>query len=75
MQEIRMQECELLDTCGFFIKYQNTLNLACKGFIKSYCKGDLMDECKRKEYRMEHGAPPEDDMLPTGHIVPKAQQI
>lgn len=70
-----MYECELLATCGFFKKYQDTLNLACKGFIKTYCKGELMDECKRKEYRAEHGVPPEDDMLPSGHMMPKKQQL
>ncbi len=66
-----MQECELLSTCGFFQKYQDTLDLACRGFIKTYCKGASMDECKRKEYRMEHGKPPADDMLPSGHTMPK----
>ena len=70
-----MPECELLDTCGFFRKYQNALNLACKGFIKTYCKGDLMDQCKRKEYRMEHGHPPGDDMLPSGHNMPREQLL
>jgi len=70
-----MNECDLLETCGFFKKYQDSLNLACKGFIKTYCKGDRMDQCKRKEYRKEHGAPPHDDMLPTGQMMPKAQQI
>ena len=69
-----MYECELLETCGFFKKYQESLNLACKGFIKTYCKGERMDECKRKEYRAEHGQPPQDDMLPSGHIMPKEQQ-
>jgi hypothetical protein len=62
-------ECELLSVCGFFKKYQNTKELACRGFIAQYCKGDKMDQCKRKAFRKEHGVPPEDDMMPTGQIV------
>lgn len=67
-------ECDLLGTCGFFQKYQNTLDLACRGFIKTYCKGPKMDECKRKEYRQTHGAPPIDEMLPSGQTMPKEYQ-
>lgn len=66
-----MKECELLQTCGFFRKYGESLEMACRGFIKSYCRGDLMDECKRKEYRRQHGVPPEDNMLPTGQMMPE----
>ncbi len=64
-------ECELLETCGFFKKYEDSLDLACRGFIKSYCKGEKMDECARKIYRREHGQPPHDDMMPSGQEIPK----
>jgi hypothetical protein len=66
-----MTACELLATCGFFQKYQKSLDLACKGFIRTYCNGSKMDECKRKLYRREHGTPPGDNMLPTGQMLPK----
>lgn len=69
-----MAECELLANCGFFQKYQDTLNLACRGFIKSYCRGPMMDNCLRKKYRAEHGSPPDPDMLPTGQMLPKDYQ-
>lgn len=62
-------KCQLLEKCGFFKKYQNTLDLACKGFIRTYCKGAKMNECKRMEYRNQHGEPPTDDMMPSGHIM------
>ena len=65
-----MSECELLEACGFFQKYRNTLNLACRGFIKTYCQGPRMDECARKEYRIKHGTPPDDEMLPSGQMLP-----
>ena len=61
--------CELLEKCGFFKKYQNSIDLACRGFIRLYCKGERMIECKRMEYRSQHGTPPTDDMLPSGQIM------
>lgn len=63
--------CELLEVCGFFKKYRETLNLACRGFIKTYCEGPMMKECKRLEYRLKHGAPPNNDMMPSGQMVPE----
>lgn len=65
-------ECELLDKCGFFRKYQDSLNLACRGFIRTYCKGELMNSCERKKYRQQHGVAPEDDMMPSGQTMPKS---
>jgi len=63
------QECELLGSCGFFKKYQTTNELACRGLIQNYCKGPKMDQCKRKEYRQQHGKPPSDDMMPSGQMM------
>jgi len=62
-------KCELLEKCGFFKKYKETKDLACRGFIQMYCEGPKMNECKRKEYRKEHGAPPSDDMMPGGMMI------
>ena len=64
-------ECENLATCGFFKKYMNTHNLACKGFIKMYCKGEKMNECVRKTYSEKNGVPPPDNMMPTGSKCPE----
>ncbi|TYO95206.1 hypothetical protein EDC39_1226 [Geothermobacter ehrlichii] len=69
-----MNECELLATCGFFQKYQSSLDMACRGFVKTYCRGEKMDECRRKEYRRQHGKSPHDDMLPTGQMMPREYQ-
>jgi len=63
------QECELLGTCGFFRKYQSSNELACQGFIQQYCKGPKQGQCKRKEYRLQHGTPPSDDMMPSGQMM------
>jgi major membrane immunogen (membrane-anchored lipoprotein) len=63
------RECELLQECGLFKKYQAANDLACKGFIKVYCQGPKMAECKRVEYYLEHGMLPSDDMLPSGTMI------
>jgi len=68
-------DCELLGTCGFFQKYSNSLDMACRGFIKTFCKGGEMEKCARKLYRAEHGTPPEDDMMPSGQMMPQIYKI
>ncbi len=67
------KECENLSNCGFFVKYGETKNLVCKGFISMYCKGDRMMECKRMAYKKEHGVKPSDDMMPSGQMVAGSQ--
>lgn len=63
------KECINLKNCGFFIKYAATKDLACKGFIARYCKGEKMIECKRMLYKKEHGIAPSNDMMPTGQLI------
>ena len=63
------EDCELLANCGYFRKYQNTKEVLCQGFIRQYCKGPMQVECKRMEYRKQHGAPPPDEMMPSGHMT------
>lgn len=55
--------------CGFFKKFQNTNEPACKGFIAQYCKGEMQSQCKRKEYRKKNGTPPVDEMMPNGMFI------
>ncbi len=61
--------CERIEKCGFFKKYQDTKNLACKGFVNQFCNGPHMNECKRKEYSEKNGCPPVDDMMPNGVMI------
>ena len=67
-----MQTCELLEKCGYFEKYQSSKETLCQGWIRQYCQGSKMDECKRKLYRREHGTPPPVDMMPSGLMTPEA---
>ncbi len=61
--------CKWLESCGFFKKWSTRKNLACRGFIQTYCRGEKRDQCKRKVYFDEHGTAPPDDMLPSGQMV------
>jgi len=62
------KECELLEKCGFFTKYQMAREL---GFIQLYCRGPKMSKCERKIFRQKNGTPPIDDMTPGGQIIVK----
>jgi len=68
-----VNDCELLPRCGFFAKYQSTSDLACRGFMSSFCRGPEQFDCKRRQFRSQHGIAPDDDMLPTGQMMPKAR--
>ncbi len=65
------RECELLETCGYFEKYQHSKATLCQEWIRQYCKGPMMDVCKRKLYRKEHGVHPPAEMMPSGHMTPE----
>jgi hypothetical protein len=64
-----MTECQNLPNCGFMKKFNESKNLACKGFIVLYCRGEQQGNCKRKQYKATHGAPPADEMMPNGQMV------
>ncbi len=59
----------MLHCCGFFNKYENSNHIDCRGFIQSYCKGRLMNNCARMEYFLKHNELPSDDMLPSGKMI------
>lgn len=60
--------CQFLEGCAFFLKYKERLGGAYDGFVSRYCKGPKLEECKRRQFRLEKGAPPAEDMLPNGAI-------
>ncbi len=64
-----LDECKKLKKCRFFKKYEKTNDLACKGFIKTYCKGEKMHACKRREYMEKKACAPPDDMMPNGFMM------
>ena len=59
-------KCEFLDGCAFFNKHKEALGSAYDGFVRKYCDGPKMDDCKRRQYRITNGKPPSEDMLPNG---------
>jgi hypothetical protein len=65
-----MAKCDRLETCGFFKKYQNSHARACDTLIETFCMDEKKSEaCARKKIFQETGAPPDDDMMPTGLAV------
>lgn len=64
-------ECKSLPNCGFFKKHADNKKkeLACKGFVAMYCRGEKQEECRRRKYKEEKGCPPPDDMLPNGQMI------
>ena len=45
------------------------MNWLVKDSFNSTAGGHKMDQCKRKEYRKMHGAPPSDDMMFSGQTI------
>jgi hypothetical protein len=62
-------ECQYLLTCGFFKKHSISESVVCQGLIDKYCKGTEMKACKRREYQITYGNPPDDDMMPSGLMI------
>jgi hypothetical protein len=50
----------------FFDKHSHSLDGAYCGFIKLYCRGPMIEDCRRFQYFREHDEPPAADMLPSG---------
>jgi len=63
------QECELLERCGLFKKYQPTDDVACRWLIGQYCEGARMTRCRRKQFYLKYRILPPDDMLPNGAMI------
>ena len=61
------RKCELLETCGFFLKFTSDMEVIKKGWIYMYCDDRYMsDQCLRKIFRQKTGVAPPDNMTPTG---------
>ncbi|MDP4093584.1 MAG: hypothetical protein Q8920_09505 [Bacillota bacterium] len=65
-KENNYNECELLKNCNFLQKYNEINEVACNILISLYCKGAKQNDCKRKEYRIKTGTPPDSNMMPNG---------
>jgi hypothetical protein len=60
-------ECERLNRCPFFAKFKNELGpQQFQLLIKSYCKGILMETCKRLAYEKHNGEPAPANLCPSG---------
>jgi hypothetical protein len=64
--------CKMLRLCGFLKNHSRPNDVAGLWVRQEYCTGPKEDECKRKQYMIEHGKVPPDDMSPDGQMVPPA---
>ena len=64
-----MADCDAIDRCGYFKTYGGLGPGMHQDFVSEYCHGQKMATCSRKKYRLEHGKPPVDHMLPDGSML------
>ena len=63
-----MKVCSSYKTCPFVKKYQYT-DPYFDELISNYCKGNMQNQCKRKEYYTKKGISPKDNYLPNGKFA------
>ena len=63
-------DCEHVDCCGFFRKFQSRKSPVWKTMIKRYCEGDGL--CARRIIFNAENAFPSDDLMPVGVHASKA---
>jgi hypothetical protein len=62
--------CERFNKCPFFQKYKDGIgSIQYKLFADSYCRGVLMDVCKRLAYEESRGEKAPDNMSPDGYMI------
>lgn len=65
-----MKSCDLIDKCGFFIKYSKNSEVIKQGWIAMFCHDlEKAKNCQRKKIRDQTGQPPADNMTPLGKIL------
>lgn len=63
-------QCELIEKCGFFLRYNKRSDAVVQGWIKMFCESKVKaTQCQRKKIKDATGAPPPDNMTPTGTIL------
>jgi hypothetical protein len=64
------KQCELLETCGFFLNFKSHTESIKQRWIELYCENSENSEiCERKIIRKQTGEPPANNMAPTGKLL------
>ena len=64
------EQCEYLEKCGFFLNYRWNSEAVKQGWVNMYCEDrEKSERCERKRTRARTGAPPVDNMSPTGTLL------
>jgi len=66
-----MKFCHHLEDCEFVLHHVSKVKPHWDDFVNLYCRGDLQDMCKRREWFSEHNSTPSPDLMPTGKRVPE----
>lgn len=65
-----IENCELLDRCGFFKSFKGNSEVMKNNWIKMFCEDKVSSEtCARKKVRTQTGMPPADNMSPSGKLL------
>lgn len=64
-----MADCELLNDCALFKKFEKSRVVTCRELIAEYCRGMRQNKCKRREYLLNHKTLPPENMLPGGSLI------
>lgn len=65
-----MDACEWRETCGFFKKFGNRRSRVWTGLVDYYCTGGAAPLCERRKGYLSGETPEDDDLMPTGSVVP-----
>lgn len=60
------KECEKLQDCPFFTKYQEQAVFQTEDFKRFFCAGPLVEKCVRRDHQRIFGSLPSDDLAPSG---------
>lgn len=64
------KQCEYLESCGFFLRFQGNREVIKKGWINRFCRDkEASEECARKKHRSQTNSPPPDNMSPSGRLL------
>lgn len=62
--------CEKIEKCPFFNKYFPEKDGLYRGWAKSFCENmEKSQDCKRKQYSIEHNQPAPPELTPIGTLI------
>lgn len=69
-----MAACKWRNKCGFFKKFGSRQSRVWTGLVGYYCVGGAEMLCERRKLYLDGRGPVDDDVMPTGSVVPEPFQ-